>query len=392
MKKLNLLLPVFVLMFATAYGAFAQSAQERIDAMRQEKQQLELQGQRLQDAQVRRQQHKKEFIGSLNSQMMKEFKENQAKGWKKLLRGTDYFDPEEVEDVLLGEEAFETISWGSFVEGATTNVKIVFPLSRLLKRPYYAVFPRQTQIDIPPSFVIDTIGIYTRKYREHPDAVKKMVPGAADIIVVKEPALFVVSTKKKCVIVFSDYRVKKVPCDTEFVPYEPIAQERMEKLREIGFSQETVENFGAKQPWNLKIYAGCADFDGHQWVEKVVMAWRYVSVSNNKEKDNHKKDIRYVYVKSDGQEREEGPIEVSYLPNCKSHKGERADEWYASDTQPMPGAGRYKPTERKVLMEMEMIDSHGGCGGASYHSVKEDVTIPVDPQERAFELDDKWYF
>ena len=219
-------------------------------------------------------------------------------------------------------------------------------------------------------------------FEYHPEAMGDNHPVAFPEIRTDVPLLFIKGRKTKdggksyvaCAILSSDYTLEEDIYCKPPLAYRPTANKRIKAIKKSGFSEKTANRYGLINPWNLVIYNGCTEFDGHELVESVVMAWRFATVSNDGKHSNNQRDIRYVYKQKDGKEHEEGPKEVWKLPLCvRRNKSE--DPSFESQVQYNLNPGHPSSFERLG----------GGCNSIPLY-------IPETPQIRTFDVDEAWFF
>lgn len=197
------------------------------------------------------------------------------------------------------------------------------------------------------------------------------------------PVLLVLTNSNNWVLVDSQYKVHNSIDINGVMSYPSIAEERRNALAELGFSEETIRKYATDNPWNLIAFVACDNFDGHDLVEKVAVAWRYSSIANNKEErretPNHKKQYRFVYIKRDGEEKEEAPKKAQDLPRCLDLNKRERNPFYESNTQPIPpNYGKQVGRERES----------GSCGGIRYS--EEGSYLPDN--ETLIKPDEQWFF
>ena len=201
------------------------------------------------------------------------------------------------------------------------------------------------------------------------------------------PLLLVKKSPKSCVLVDAKYKAyDSVSCEGHS-PYAPTAEKRKQALKELGFSAKTITKYGVNNPWNLMTFVACDNFDGHELVEKVAMAWRYSTVANKQgEKPYHRKQYRYVFVQKDGKEREETPKEADELPRCIDLNKKSRNFIYKSDTQAMP------PVYGKVEGIEEYTEVTNGCGGRVYRDQRYRTAEHYPMPESLLKPEEQWFF
>ncbi len=212
-----------------------------------------------------------------------------------------------------------------------------------------------------------------------------------------KPVLLLKLKSGKCVLVDSEYEAYYTNCQG-FIPYTPTSEERQKALMDLGFSKETIKKYAKDNPWNLVTYAACDNFDGHELVEKVVMAWRYSSIANNlidqfssQYRPNHLKQYRYVYIQKDGKEQEEDPKESEKLPKCFDLNRKKRKFLYKSDTQQQPPT--YYIDAAILVWEKNAPHKHGGCGTwVEYYEDWTPVYSEKIVKESLLRVDEEWFF
>ena len=172
----------------------------------------------------------------------------------------------------------------------------------------------------------------------------------------KGPLLLVKKPDGDCVVVDSGYKAfDKAKCDD--YSYMPTVESRKKALRDLGFSENTVQKYAVKNPWNLETFVACDKFKekstflvptkqpneyvrhgDHNLVERAVVAWRYATFT---ERNTNQKQYRYVFIQKDGQEREEKPQTDWEIPQCLDVDGKSRESVYKSITQAEPPSYSY---------------------------------------------------
>ena len=160
------------------------------------------------------------------------------------------------------------------------------------------------------------------------------------------PLLLVKKPDGDCVVVDSGYKAfDNAKCD-DYPSYVPTVESRKKALRGLGFSENTVQKYAVKNPWNLETFVACDKFEGHELVEKVVVAWRHATFTDTKQKKTDKQ-YRYVFIQN-GKEHEQKPQANVEIPKCiKDRVGDgfnmieyaelsRGGSFYTSLTQSQP--------------------------------------------------------
>ena len=376
MKNAFKLLVALVFFFTAGAAVWAQNAQKEIDKMYSDIDNQKRAEQRRED--------RKQAIRSIVEEIEQKYEEKMD----------EWNDPVRKIEKVLGSEGlkyFEPI----LINGALKGIDVFqpnFSKAKFFPEDMYIAYKKKT-----PMFV----DAYPLMQNNETDAVLLPLP---NVMKIHDGPSFIVPVVRyvryneeqgisyrfeDCVLVDSLYRVfKNVDCDGKHIPYQPLAQKRYEMLKEVGFSDETAQGYALDNPWNLKVYAGCNNFDGHKLVEKVVMAWRYSSIANNTnvfDPPNHEKQVRYVFVRKDGREQEETPKSQDVLPECLDIKGKPRKPLHDSRTQPEPG--NYSQTKKGKIRHYES----GGCGNRppSFHMIK----VGEKPhKERVLQAEGGWYF
>ena len=166
----------------------------------------------------------------------------------------------------------------------------------------------------------------------------------------KGPLLLVKKPDGACVVVDSEYKAyDKAKCD-DYPSYTPTVESRKKALRDLGFSENTVQKYAVKNPWNLETFVACDKFkvsltfkNTYELVEKVVMAWRYSSFTDDKTKQNERQ-YRFVFIRKDGKEYEDFSftLDDKMPPQCLDFDGKSRESVYKSITQAEP------PKQQKV--------------------------------------------
>lgn len=396
MKRLGTLLLVIVLLFATSAVIFAQDVKKSIEEMYKNREIADsIENMRIQkifDEKQRLIQQEKE----------KEYARQNK--WKQIVGPgpLEAFDRKKVEKALEGFVNLNDVldSWKSeqnvFGKYYNSPKYKSAPTIKYFNEPMYTVYTKDIQVK----------DWKNRRIREDHQKLK----GVDFVKIYHEPFLlfeyevkFTVRDKlnynprevklDKCLLVDSEYEVyDSFNCNT--IPYTPMAEERKQALRDLGVSDVVIKMYAEDNPWNLVTYAACDNFDGHELVEKVVMAWRYSSISSisslkNNSKPNHLKQYRYVYIQKDGKEKEEAPKESEELPKCFDLNRKKRNPLYKSATQRIPP--NYDTGDMIISVWEKNVPHGGGCGGSVRFDDWDGVT-PVVERESLLQADYQWFF
>ena len=249
-----------------------------------------------------------------------------AKEWENFLSedGLRYFEPQRVEEVMR-QEGFDQY----YPEYFCKPVGIVFEKSIFYPEGIYYVS------DTTP--IVNAIN-KTRKSKIASDVTQRRHVPFVEIR--HEPTLLMQSVKggkPVCAVISPRYEVSLTTYCQNVKSYKMLSEQRVDVIKAAGFSDEIAEKYGRNNPWNLRVYNQCETFDGILMVEKVVLAWRYVTIANSIAQ-NHQKDFRYVYFRQDRVEHEIEPQSNETLPKCHHFAGTSWKErkGFSSDVQPWP--------------------------------------------------------
>jgi len=246
--------------------------------------------------------------------------------WNELLGqdGSRYFIPERVEEAMR-QAGFDQYH----PEYAFRPVGIVFEKSIFYPEGIYYVS------DTTP--ITDPINGVRKAKIASDEPERRHVPFAE---IRREPTLLVQGAKNGkaiCAVISPRYEVDLMPYCQNVKSYKQLSAKRTAALKAAGFSDDIAERYGQNNPWNLRIYNECENFDGILMVEKAVVAWRYATIANSIN-PNHQKDFRYVYFRQDRVQHESGTLSAEKLPKCRHFAGTswKDREGFTSDVQPWP--------------------------------------------------------
>lgn len=396
MKNFGKILCMFILLCVTSAIAWGQTADQQIQDMKDKRvekvrNEKEKARRKAEEAQ-RKANEKKERERQIQQAKEKALSQEWEKRFSSAANASKTFDINRVREVLQtvkiqpGDKRFlKEAEVPYYFNYFPVSMYIAHPMDIVLKNTY------ETGLTMPDGV---TNFLETHEPRH--------IQGIDSMEIIHGPSLQAANSQGECVLLDSKYNVyglvycppRPWPNGPLFSngpihhsPYWPIAQAREKNLKDLGFSQETVQKYATENPWNLYTYVACDTFDGHELVEKVVMAWRYSSIAT--EESPHFKQYRYVFVQADGKEHEEPARETQELPACLDIDKKSRDPFYKSETQATPQT--YGEMWGTVFYYQT-----GGCG-AHWWSYKEKKFLPnqsslLKPEEKWFPSEEKLFF
>ena len=399
--KLFMCLTLFLAIGMSAYG---QNVQKEVENMYER---------RAQKAEAERLAAEKERLVAeqIQAQIRKQEEERQARlqqEWERALgEGAKHFDRKRVEETVRPfvnlNEVLDSIPLGITDPKAVLSKGSPGIDSSLAGAPQTRF--SQTKIPQPQNYREIRFlpeSMYNIAYKVHREVqgVKKLViwDGFEKRKIHKGPLLLVKRPDGDCVAVDLGYNKFEVKC--EDYPYMPKVEERKKALRDLGFSENTVQKYAVKNPWNLETFVACDKFKEKSTflvptkqpneyvrhgdlnlVEKVVVAWRYATFTDEKTNKNQKQ-YRYVFIQKDGQEREEKPQTDWEIPQCLDIDGKSRESSYKSITQSKP------PEQNWVMTKERRVWTYFGgdteeLAPAQYQRAHETLMMSAD---------EEWYF